>query len=156
MADIMKVGELAPEFTLLDGQGNTVNLKDFSGKKVILYFYPKDATPGCTTEACDFRDRNGDFENANTVIIGVSKDSEKSHAKFASKFELPFVLLSDSEGTVCEAYGVWQLKKNYGKEYMGISRTTFIIDEKGYIEKVFTNVKVSGHVDEVLKYIQNS
>lgn len=154
MTELINLGELAPEFTLPDKQGNLISLKDFAGKKIILYFYPKDSTPGCTKEACDFRDKNGDFTNANSVIIGISKDSEKSHEKFISKFELPFILLSDNEGVVCEAYGVWTLKKNYGKEYMGISRTTYIIDEKGFVEKVYANVKVSGHVEEVLEYIK--
>jgi len=154
MTELLKEGDLAPQFSLNDGQGNLITLKDFLGKKIVLYFYPKDATPGCTKEACGFRDRYGDFVNANTIIIGISKDSEKTHSHFAAKFGLPFILLSDAEGVTCQDYGVWQLKKLYGKEYMGISRSTFIINEKGYIDKVFPNVKVAGHVEEVLKFIQ--
>lgn len=153
MTELLTVGMKAPQFSLLDGQGRLISLNDFLGKKMIIYFYPKDATPGCTTQACGFRDFYGDFTSANTIVIGISKDSIKSHSSFAAKFELPFILLSDEDGDVCEQFGVWQLKKNYGKEYMGIVRTTFIIDEEGNVEKVFPKVKVEGHVQEVLSYI---
>lgn len=154
MAELLTISTKVPDFLLLDGQGKSISPKDFLGKRVIIYFYPKDDTPGCTTEACGFRDHNGDFSAANTVVIGISRDSVKSHSNFASKFELPFILLSDEEGEVCELFGVWQLKKNYGKEYMGIVRTTFIIDEAGSVEKVFANVKAEGHVEAVLEYIR--
>lgn len=153
MSELLTVGMKAPHFSLLDGQGRLISLNDFLGKKIIIYFYPKDATSGCTTQACGFRDFYGDFTSANTIVIGISKDSIKSHSSFAAKFELPFILLSDEDGDVCEQFGVWQLKKNYGKEYMGIVRTTFIIDEVGNVEKVFPKVKVEGHVQEVLSYI---
>lgn len=151
---LLKEGDRAPDFTLEDGQGNKVSLKDFAGKKIILYFYPKDSTPGCTKEACGFRDHFGEFQTEDIIVIGISKDSVKSHSNFAAKFNLPFVLLSDGEGAVCEAYGVWQLKKNYGKEYMGIVRTTYIINENGAIAKVFPKVKVEGHVEAVLEAVK--
>lgn len=155
MAELLTVGAKAPNFTLLDGEGKTIALSDFLGKKIIIYFYPKDDTPGCTIEACGFRDHHGDFSSANTVVIGISKDSVKSHSNFAAKFELPFILLSDEAGDICEQFGVWQLKQNFGKEYMGIVRTTFIIDETGNIEKVFPKVSAEGHVEEVLEAIKN-
>ncbi len=115
----------APTFTLPNAQGEPISLEDYRGKKVVLYFYPKDSTPGCTTEACDFRDATQAFEENNTVILGVSADSQKRHQNFIAKYELPFQLLSDVDHEVCEQYGVWQLKKNYGKEYFGIVRSTF-------------------------------
>ncbi|PKM52337.1 MAG: thioredoxin-dependent thiol peroxidase [Firmicutes bacterium HGW-Firmicutes-7] len=153
MPELLTVGTKAPDFTLINGQGSTVSLKDFLGKKVIIYFYPKDNTPGCTSQACGFRDSYGDFQSSNTIVIGISKDNVKSHSNFAAKYELPFVLLCDEEGKVCEQFGVWKIKKNYGKEYMGIVRSTFVINEEGIIEKVFPNVKVDGHVEKVLDYI---
>lgn len=153
MAELLTIGDLAPEFELVDHQGKTHKLSTFIGKKVVLYFYPKDNTPGCTTEACDFRDATPRFQEKNAVVIGISKDSGKSHQKFIEKFELPFLLLSDEAGDVCETYGVWQLKKNYGKEYMGIVRTTYIIDEKGLVAEVFSQVKVAGHIEKVLEKV---
>ncbi|MDF2608052.1 MAG: Thiol peroxidaseBcp-type [Bacillales bacterium] len=146
--------ELATDFSLLSSKGENVSLSDYKGKKVVLYFYPKDMTPGCTTEACDFRDRHDEFAGLNTVIIGVSTDPMAKHDKFIQKYGLPFVLLSDEDHRVCELYGVWVLKKNYGKEYMGIERTTFLINEEGFIEKVWKKVKVKNHIEEVLNYIK--
>lgn len=144
----------APTFTLPNAQGETISLEDYRGKKVVLYFYPKDSTPGCTTEACDFRDATQAFEENNTVILGVSADSQKRHQNFIAKYELPFQLLSDVDHEVCEQYGVWQLKKNYGKEYFGIIRSTFLIDESGEIVKEWRSVKVKYHVAEALQYVQ--
>ncbi|WP_133207739.1 thioredoxin-dependent thiol peroxidase [Exiguobacterium sp. s168] len=144
----------APTFTLPNAQGESISLEDYRGKKVVLYFYPKDSTPGCTTEACDFRDATQAFEENNTVILGVSADSQKRHQNFIAKYELPFQLLSDVDHEVCEQYGVWQLKKNYGKEYFGIVRSTFLIDESGEIVKEWRSVKVKDHVAEALQYVQ--
>ncbi|KOP30242.1 peroxiredoxin [Exiguobacterium sp. BMC-KP] len=144
----------APTFTLPNAQGDSISLEDYRGKKVVLYFYPKDSTPGCTTEACDFRDATQAFEENNTVILGVSADSQKRHQNFIAKYELPFQLLSDVDHEVCEQYGVWQLKKNYGKEYFGIVRSTFLIDESGEIVKEWRSVKVKDHVAEALQYVQ--
>ena len=144
----------APTFTLPNAQGKSISLEDYRGKKVVLYFYPKDSTPGCTTEACDFRDATQAFEENNTVILGVSADSQKRHQNFIAKYELPFQLLSDVDHEVCEQYGVWQLKKNYGKEYFGIVRSTFLIDESGEIVKEWRSVKVKDHVAEALQYVQ--
>ena len=146
----LDVGDKAPAFKGATDGGGTVSLKDFKGKKVVLYFYPKDDTPGCTTEACGFRDSFPDFSKIDAAIVGVSKDSVKRHDNFKAKYELPFTLLSDEDGSVCEAYGVWVMKKNYGREYMGIERSTFLIDETGKIAGVWRKVRVKGHVDEVL------
>lgn len=143
-------GEKAPAFKLADENGKTVSLSDFKGKKVVLYFYPKDATPGCTTEACDFRDNLNRLAKAGAVVLGVSADSAESHKKFKEKQGLNFPLLSDPERRAIEAYGVWQEKSLYGRKFMGIVRSTFIIDEKGLVAKVFPKVKVAGHADEVL------
>ena len=148
---MLKVGEKAPAFTLVDDSGKKVSLKDFKGKKVVLYFYPKDLTPGCTVEACDFRDISALLKKKKAVVLGVSEDSVTLHGKFRDKHELNFPLLSDEEGTVCEAYGVWQEKSMYGKKYMGIARTTFIIGTTGKIAKIFEKVKVKGHTEEVLE-----
>lgn len=148
------VGQAAPPFSLVNAEGNTVNLTDFQGKKVVLYFYPKDATPGCTTEACDFRDKHEDFRELNTVILGVSPDDEKSHAKFIAKHGLPFELLVDVDHAVAEQYGVWVLKKMYGKEFMGVERSTFLIDEQGNVVKEWRKVKVKNHIEEVLASIK--
>jgi peroxiredoxin Q/BCP len=148
---MLKVGEKAPTFTLVDDSGKKVSLKDFKGKKVVLYFYPKDLTPGCTVEACDFRDISALLKKKKAVVLGVSKDSVTLHGKFRDKHELNFPLLSDEDGKVCEAYGVWQEKSMYGKKYMGIARTTFIIGTTGKIEKIFEKVKVKGHSQEVLE-----
>lgn len=143
-------GKKAPLFTLKNQDGKDISLKDFSGKKVILYFYPKDDTPGCTREACSFRDGLPKFNNLNAVILGVSPDTVKSHKKFAEKYNLPFALLSDESRKVIEKYGVWKEKNNYGKKYMGVERTTFVIDENGNIQKIFPKVKVDGHDQELL------
>ncbi len=147
---MLKRGDKAPEFKLSADNGEEISLKDFRGKKVILYFYPKDMTSGCTVEACDFRDNIKKIEKKNAVVIGVSPDDTKSHVKFKDKYELPFTLLSDTTKKMLEDYGVWQEKSMYGRKYMGVVRTTFVIDEKGKIEKVFEKVKVEGHVDEIL------
>lgn len=148
---MLKIGDKAPDFKLKSDSGETLSLKDYKGKKVILYFYPKDMTSGCTKEACDFRDNIKKFEKKNTVVIGVSADSTSSHKKFKDKYDLPFTLLSDETKRMLKDYGVWQEKSLYGKKYMGIARTTFVIDEKGKIEKVFEKVKVDGHIDELLE-----
>jgi peroxiredoxin Q/BCP len=148
---MLKVGDKAPVFKLKTDAGKTVSLKDFKGKKVILYFYPKDMTSGCTQEACDFRDNIKTFTKKNSVILGVSADSIDSHKKFKDKYELPFVLLSDEAKAMINDYGVWKEKSMYGKKYMGIERTTFVIDEKGKIEKIFNKVSVTGHIEELLK-----
>lgn len=142
------------DFTLPNAQGEMVSLSDFRGKKVIVYFYPKDSTPGCTTEACDFRDASEAFAAKNTVILGISADSQKRHQNFISKYELPFELLSDVDHTVCEQYGVWQLKKNYGKEYYGIVRSTFLINESGELIQEWRSVKVKNHVAEALSFLE--
>lgn len=146
--------QLAPSFALVNAEGKTIQLSDFKGKKIVLYFYPKDMTPGCTTEACDFRDKHKNFSDLNAVIFGVSPDSEKSHTKFIEKHGLPFELLVDSDHVVAEAYGVWVLKKMYGKEYMGIERSTFLIDEEGIVVKEWRKVKVKNHIEEVLSSIR--
>jgi peroxiredoxin Q/BCP len=148
---ILKEKTKAPDFSLVDEKGNTVSLADFKGKPVVLYFYPKDDTPGCTTEACSFRDDYSQYKEAGAVILGVSPDSEKSHAKFASKHQLPFTLLVDEDHKICEAYGVWGRKKFMGREYDGVFRTTFLIDKKGNIAKVFEGVKPAVHSEEVLQ-----
>jgi peroxiredoxin Q/BCP len=147
---MLKEGTKAPSFSLLDDQENKVSLKDFKGKTVVLYFYPKDLTPGCTQEACDFRDSFARLKKKNTVVLGVSKDTVKMHQKFKEKHDLPFALLADVDGKVCEAYGVWKEKSMYGRKYMGIERTTVVIDDAGKVKKIFPKVKVKGHVDEVL------
>lgn len=150
---MLKVGDKAPEFSLIGDNGEKISLKDYKGKKVVLYFYPKDMTSGCTQEACDFRDSIKKFEKKNTVVIGVSPDDTKSHNKFKDKYDLPFTLLSDETKTMLNDYGVWQEKSMYGRKYMGVVRTTFIIDEKGKIEKIYDKVKVPGHIEEILKEI---
>lgn len=147
------INKPAPKFTLLADNGSKVSLSDLQGKKVILYFYPKDDTSGCTKESCEFRDELPNFTKAKAVVIGVSKDGLASHQKFKQKYALPFTLLSDEEGKVCEAYGVWVEKSMYGKKYFGIERSTFLIDEKGMIQQIWRKVKVDGHVEEVLKAI---
>jgi peroxiredoxin Q/BCP len=143
-------GDKAPSIKLPDENGKAVSLSDFKGKKVVLYFYPKDATPGCTTEACDFRDNLNRLGKAGAVVLGISADSAESHKKFKAKQGLNFPLLSDPDRRVIEAYGVWREKSLYGRKFMGIVRSTFIIDETGRIAKIFPKVKVAGHVDEVL------
>lgn len=146
----LKVGSKAPDFTLESGDGKKIKLSSFKGKKVVLYFYPRDNTPGCTREAMAFRDGIRKIEKNGGVVLGVSTDSVASHKKFAEKCDLNFPLLADTEQKVVEKYGVWQEKKNYGKTYMGIVRSTFIIGEDGKIEKIFPKVRVDGHFDEVL------
>ena len=148
------VGKKAPSFTLPNEQGERISLSDFAGKKVILYFYPKDMTPGCTTEACDFRDAHEDFSKQNAVILGVSGDSAAKHVKFIDKYELPFSLLVDEQHDIAEAYGVWQQKKNFGKEYMGIVRSTFLINEEGIVEQEWRNIRVKDHIATVLKTLE--
>jgi len=150
------VGKRAPAFNLPDSDGNKVALKDFLGEKVVLYFYPKDNTSGCTKEACDFNDSLKTFDKIKTKVIGISKDSQKSHIKFRDKYNLKFTLLSDEETKIIQKYGVWKEKSMYGRKYMGVERTTFIIDEKGKIEKIFPKVKVNGHVEEIIKYLTES
>lgn len=144
-------GDKAPEFQGIDQNGNTVKLADFKGKKVVLYFYPKDNTPGCTAEACDFRDNQNDLLSNGIQVIGVSADNEKSHKKFSEKFDLPFPLLADTEKEIIQAYGVWGLKKFMGREYDGIHRETFVIDEEGNIAKVFTKVKTKAPTAQVFE-----
>lgn len=144
----------APNFTLQNENGEQVSLQDYQGKNVILYFYPKDLTPGCTTQACDFRDSYEDFSNLNAVILGVSLDDAAKHTKFIEKHGLPFSLLVDTDHEVAEAYGVWTLKKNFGKEYMGIERTTFLINEQGIVEKEWRKVRVKNHIEDVLNYLK--
>lgn len=146
----LKIGDKAPDFSLVSDTGETVKLKDLKGKKVILYFYPKDMTPGCTQQACDFRDNRPTLSKKKVLLFGVSKDSVERHTKFKEKYELDFPLLSDEDGKACKAFGVWKEKSLYGRKFMGIERTTFIIDEKGKILAIFPKVKVKGHIDAVL------
>lgn len=150
----LKIGETAPDFTLKANGGKEVSLSDFKGKYVVLYFYPKDMTPGCTTEACDFRDAHGKFEELDAVILGVSPDPAEKHEKFIDKYGLPFLLLSDEEHEAAELYDVWKLKKNFGKEYMGIERSTFLIDKEGRLMKEWRKVKVKEHAEEALAYLK--
>ena len=152
---MLEVGMKAPEFTLPDKNGNMVSLSDFLGKKVVLYFYPKDNTPGCTRQACAFALKNKEIENKNAVVIGISKDSVNSHLNFATKHNLPFILLSDSDLSAIQAYGVWQEKKLYGKVSMGVVRTTFLIDEKGIVQAVMPKVKPDTNADEILALLEN-
>ena len=146
----LDIGDAAPDFTLPTDGGGTVSLSGLKGKKVVVYFYPKDDTPGCTKEACGFRDSMPDFSGTGAEIIGISKDSVTKHDKFKDKYDLPFTLASDEDGTVVEAYGSWVEKSMYGRKYMGIDRSTFLIDEKGVLRGVWRKVKVTGHVDAVL------
>ena len=151
---MVQVGEKAPDFALQNARGETVRLGDFKGKKLVLYFYPKDNPPGCSRQACAFRDAFSGFEECNAVIVGVSKDSVASHQKFADKLSLPFILLSDPALEAIQAYGVWQEKKLYGKVSMGVVRTTFVIDENGVVEKVFEKVKPDLNPSQVLEYLK--
>lgn len=150
---MLEIGMKAPEFTLPDKDGNTISLSDFAGQKVVLYFYPKDNTPGCTRQACAFAAAYEGFKSKNAAVIGISKDSVTSHLKFAQKHNLPFILLSDPELQAIQAYGVWQEKKLYGKVSMGVVRTTFVIDEQGNIEKVMPKVKADTNATEILDYL---
>lgn len=143
-------GSNAPDFTLPTDGGGSLSLSSLRGRKVILYFYPRDDTPGCTKEACAFQSAQPDFSGTNAVVVGISKDDQKSHDKFKSKYSLAFTLVSDTDGKVCEDFGVWVEKSNYGKKYMGIERSTFLIDEQGVVRKVWRKVKVDGHAGQVL------
>lgn len=147
----LKVGDKAPAFTMDSDGGGKVALSDFKGKKLVLYFYPKDDTPGCTKEACGFRDSYAALKKQGVAVLGVSKDSAASHDKFKAKYKLPFALGSDTEIEVAKAYGVWVKKKNYGREYMGMERSTFLIDGKGVIRGIWRGVKVAGHVEAVME-----
>lgn len=150
---MLTIGTKAPDFTLPDKEGNNVSLGDFLGKKIVLYFYPKDNTPGCTRQACAFADQYEDFKNSDIIVIGISKDSVSSHQKFAEKYSLPFILLSDPELAAIKAYDVWQEKKMCGKVGMGVVRTTFIIDENGNIDKIMPKVKPDTNAKEILEYL---
>ena len=150
----MKKGDMAPDFTLADKEGRNVTLSGFRGRKVVLYFYPKDNTPGCTRQACAFAGFFAEFQKLNVVVIGISRDSVESHRKFAEKYNLPFILLSDPELQAIQAYGVWQEKKLYGKSSMGVVRTTFIIDEAGLIEEVMPKVKPDTNASDVLALLK--
>jgi peroxiredoxin Q/BCP len=148
---MIKEGSTAPAFKTKDANGETVSLKELRGQKVVLYFYPKDDTPGCTKEACSFRDAFSQYKKKGIAVLGVSPDSEASHQKFVTKYKLPFTLLADTDRSIAEAYGVWGEKKFMGRTYMGVHRTTFLIDEKGKIKKIFEKVKPEDHANEVLK-----
>ncbi len=148
---MLKEGDQAPDFVLRDAGGNEVRLSDFRGRKVVLYFYPKDDTPGCTRQACSIRDAYQEFEEAGIKVLGVSLDDRESHRRFAAKYDLPFALLSDTDHTASDAYGVYGEKQFMGKRYMGVDRKTFLIDERGRIKKVFDKVNVDEHADEVLE-----
>jgi peroxiredoxin Q/BCP len=151
---MIETGKKAPAFTLPSVSGSSVSLEDFAGKKVVIYFYPKDNTPGCTREACDFRDNFARVRAAGAVVLGVSADSVTSHERFREKYALPFELLSDDSHAMMERYGVWKEKKNYGRTYMGIERTTVLIDEQGIVRRIWPKVTVKGHVDQVLAAIE--
>ena len=151
---MLEEGKPAPAFALVDQHGKTVALKDFEGKPVVLYFYPKDDTPGCTREACAFRDARADYEAAGAVVLGVSPDTAESHRTFADKYDLPFTLLADPDKEAIAAYGVWKEKNMYGKKSMGVERTTVVIDGDGVVRKVFPRVKVDGHSEKVLEAIR--
>ena len=152
-----KEGDKAPAFSALASDGKTVSLKDYSGKKrVVLYFYPKDDTPGCTVEACGFRDSIKAVEKVDAVVLGVSPDNVAAHNKFIDKFKLPFILLSDEDKEICKGYGVWVKKSMYGREYMGVARTTFILGKDGKIEKIYEKVKPEGHAEEILAFLKGA
>lgn len=151
---MLEIGTKAPDFTLKDKDRNEISLSDFSGQKIILYFYPKDNTSGCTRQACAFASAYNEFKEKNIVVIGISKDGIASHQRFAAKYNLPFILLSDTELSTIQAYDVWKEKKMYGKVSMGVVRTTYIIDENGLIEKVMTKVKPDTNAEEILEYLK--
>tara|TARA_Y100000766_G_scaffold30358_1_gene21129 strand:+ start:485 stop:949 length:465 start_codon:yes stop_codon:yes gene_type:complete len=151
----LAIGDKAPDFTIATDGGGTFCLSEMMGNNVIIYFYPKDDTPGCTKEACEFRDSLPDFSKSDSKIIGISKDTVAKHDKFKSKYELPFTLGADLEGAVCEAYGTWVEKSMYGRQYMGIERATFLVDKEGVVQGIWRKVKVKGHVEEVLAAVQN-
>ena len=150
---MLKKNTTAPDFELLDENGKLHKLSDFKGRNVLLYFYPKDDTPGCTTEACEFRDDYDEYEKGGVVILGISPDSPKSHKKFKEKYNLPFTLLADEDHHVCEMYGVWAKKSMYGREYYGVLRTSFLIDEEGKFIEIFENVKPKGHSQQILSML---
>lgn len=150
----LSIGDKAPDFTLNNQEGTPVTLSELKGHNVVLYFYPRDMTPGCTQEACDFRDNLARLQKNGTMVLGVSKDSEKSHVKFREKHELPFDLLADTETKVCDLYGAWVEKSMYGKKYMGIERSTILIDKEGVVQEIWRKVKVKGHVDAVLEAVE--
>lgn len=152
----LTVGQPVADFQLPASNGKEVALSDFRGKKVVIYFYPKDMTPGCTTESCDFRDYNGKFKEHGAEVIGISPDSLKSHDKFIAKHELPFLLLADEDKKVCEQFGVWKLKKFMGREFMGVERSSFLIDEEGKLLREWRKVKVKGHVEDVLAAVKEA
>ncbi len=152
----LEIGQAAPEFELLANDSEKVKLSDFRGKYVVVYFYPKDMTPGCTTQACDFRDNHASFEELDAVILGISPDPIERHQKFIDKHDLPFMLLVDDEHKVAEAYDVWKLKKMFGREYMGIERSTFLIDKEGKLMQEWRKVRVKGHVEEALDYLKEN
>jgi peroxiredoxin Q/BCP len=149
----LEIGDKAPDFHMPTDNGGEAKLSDYKGQKLVLYFYPKDDTSGCTTQACAFTDNLPDFDKLNCAVLGVSKDSVKKHDKFKEKYNLGFPLASDEEGTTCEDYGVWVEKSMYGKQYLGIERTTFLINEEGFITKIWRKVKVPGHVEEVIEAV---
>ncbi|MCM3548150.1 bacterioferritin comigratory protein BCP [Niallia circulans] len=151
---MVRQGEKAPDFELPANGGKTIRLSDYKGSYIVLYFYPKDMTPGCTTEACDFRDQTEAFKKEGAIVLGVSPDPADKHDKFAEKHGLPFPLVADEDLEAAKAYGVWQLKKNFGKEYMGIVRSTFVIDKDFTVLKEWRNVKVKNHVDDVLAFVK--
>ena len=151
----LAIGDKAPDFTIATDGGGTFCLSEMMGNNVIIYFYPKDDTPGCTKEACEFRDSLPDFSKSSSKIIGISKDTVAKHDKFKSKYALPFTLGADLEGAVCEAYGTWVEKSMYGRQYMGIERATFLVDKEGSVQGIWRKVKVRGHVEEVLAAVQN-
>ncbi|CUP03757.1 thioredoxin-dependent thiol peroxidase [Clostridium disporicum] len=152
---MIEINSIVPNFSLIGSDKKEHSLSDYKGKKIILYFYPRDNTPGCSTEACDFRDNNSIIEDMNAIVIGVSRDSLKSHDKFIEKFNLPFLLLSDEDETLCNLFGVIKEKNMYGKKVMGIERSTFIINEDGVLVKEYRKVKVKGHIDTILKDLKN-
>ncbi len=152
----IEIGKLAPDFTLQASNGQTVRLADFRGQNVLLYFYPKDLTPACTTQACDLRDRTEQFNVANTIILGISMDTVAYHQKFIAKYNLPFLLLADEDHHVAELYQVWQLKKLYGREYMGIERSTFLINPQGILVKEWRKIRVKGHADDALSFLSQA
>lgn len=149
----LNIGDKAPDFTLPADNNQTIALHELRGKKVVLYFYPKDNTPGCTQEACDFRDSLNNFSNQNTVLLGISKDSPEAHDKFKAKYQLPFPLLADQDGKVCEAYGVINPKSLFGKTFLGIQRSTFLIDEQGLLQGIWRKVKVNKHAQIILDHL---
>ena len=150
---MVEEGKVAPDFSLPNADGELIKLSSFKGKNIILYFYPKDNTPGCTKQACDFRDSIQNYDAVNAVVIGISPDDEASHRKFRDKFDLPFLLLADPDRKAIEAYGVWKEKNMYGKKYMGVERSTVVIDKDGIVVKIIRKVKVDGHIDSVLSLL---